>query len=79
MEKVNQRVMITKRMLKDALLRILESKNIDKINNLKVISIGPITTQSANNLNVNVYKEAEVSSIDGIINSILNDEFTGEE
>ena len=32
MEKVNQRVMITKRMLKDALLRILESKNIDKIN-----------------------------------------------
>jgi len=58
---------------------IIGIKNIDKINNLKVISIGPITTQSANNLNVNVYKEAEVSSIEGIINSILNDEFMGEE
>lgn len=32
MEKINQRVMITKKLLKDALLRILENKNIDKVN-----------------------------------------------
>lgn len=32
MEKINQRVVITKRMLKEALLHILESKTIDKVN-----------------------------------------------
>ena len=32
MEKTNQRVMITKKLLKDGLLHLLENKNIDKIN-----------------------------------------------
>lgn len=35
---------------------IIGIENIDKINKLKVISIYPITTQSANNLEINVYK-----------------------
>ena len=32
MEKENQRVVVTKRLLKEGLLRLLENKNIDKIN-----------------------------------------------
>lgn len=32
MAKVNQRVMITKKLLKDGLLRLLEQENIDKVN-----------------------------------------------
>lgn len=32
MQKENQRVIISKRMLKEGLLRLLEKKNIDKIN-----------------------------------------------
>ena len=52
---------------------IIGKENIDKLNELKVISIGPITTQTAKSLNINVYNEAEVSTIDGIINSIMND------
>ena len=52
---------------------IIGKENIDKLNELKVISIGPITTQTAKSLNINVYKEAEVSTIDGMIDSIMND------
>ena len=52
---------------------IIGKENIDKLKELKVISIGPITTQTAKSLNINVYNEAEVSTIDGIINSIMND------
>ena len=52
---------------------IIGKENIDKLNELKVISIGPITTQTAKSLNINVYNEAEVSTIDGMIDSIMND------
>ena len=52
---------------------IIGKENIDKLNELKVISIGPITTQTAKSLNINVYSEAEVSTIDGMIYSIMND------
>ena len=52
---------------------IIGKENIDKLNELKVISIGPITTQTAKSLNINVYSEAEVSTIDGMIDSIMND------
>ena len=41
---------------------IIGKENIDKLNELKVISIGPITTQTAKSLNINVYNEAEVST-----------------
>ena len=54
-------------------MEIIGQENIDKLNKLKVISIGPITTQTAKSLNINVYNEAEVSTIDGMIDSIMND------
>jgi len=59
-------------------IRIIGNDNIYKLNELKIISIGPITTQTAKDLNVNIYKEAEISTIDGIINSIVDDKFTEE-
>ena len=52
---------------------IIGKENIDKINKLKVISIGPITTKTAKSLNINVYNEAEVSTIDGMIDCIMSD------
>ena len=52
---------------------IIGKENIDKINELKVISIGPITTQTAKSLNINIYKEAKVSTIGGMIDSIIVD------
>ena len=52
---------------------IIGKENIDKLNNIKVISIGPITTQTVKSLNINLYKEAEVSTIDGMISTIIED------
>lgn len=54
-------------------VEIIGNENIDKIKNLKVISIGPITTQTAKNLNINVYKEAEIATVDGMIDTITKD------
>ena len=36
----------------------------------KVISIGPITSATAEELNINVYKEAETATIDKIVEAI---------
>ena len=49
-----------------------------QINKLKVISIGPITTKTAKSLNINVYNEAEVSTIDGMIDCIMRDKQIGQ-
>lgn len=54
-------------------VNIIGEKNLDKLNKLKVISIGPITTKTAKNLNINVYKESDVSTVDGMIDVIIND------
>lgn len=52
---------------------IIGKENIDKLNELKVISIGPITTQTAKDLNISIYKEADIATIDGMIDCIMND------
>ena len=52
---------------------IIGMDNIDELNKLKVISIGPITTETANSLGINVYREANISTIDGMIDCIIND------
>ena len=54
-------------------VEIIGEENIDKLNNIKVISIGPITTQTIKELGLNLYKEAEVSTIDGMISTIIED------
>ncbi|MGL6105959.1 uroporphyrinogen-III C-methyltransferase [Romboutsia sp.] len=54
-------------------VEIIGNENLDKIKDLKVISIGPITTETAKELNIDVYKEAEVATIEGMIDTIIND------
>ena len=54
-------------------VEIIGQENIDKLNKLKVISIGPITTQTAKDLNISIYKEADIATIDGMIDCIMND------
>lgn len=52
---------------------IIGMDNIDKLNKLKVISIGPITTETAKNIGINVYREANISTIEGMVDCIIND------
>ena len=52
---------------------IIGIDNIDKLNKLKVISIGPITTETAKNIGINVYREANISTIEGMVDCIIND------
>lgn len=52
---------------------IIGMDNIDELNKLKVISIGPITTETAKNIGINVYREANISTIDGMVDCIIND------
>lgn len=54
-------------------VEIIGEENIDKLNNIKVISIGPITTQTIKELGLSLYKEAEVATIDGMISTIIED------
>lgn len=51
-------------------VEIIGQDNLDKINSSKVISIGPITSATAEELNINVYKEAEKATIDKIVEAI---------
>ena len=52
---------------------IIGMDNIEELNKLKVISIGPITTETANSLGINVYREANISTIEGMVDCIIND------
>ncbi|WP_195941059.1 uroporphyrinogen-III C-methyltransferase [Romboutsia sp. 1001713B170131_170501_G6] len=54
-------------------VEIIGEENIDKLNNIKVISIGPITTKTIKELGLSLYKEAEVATIDGMISTIIED------
>lgn len=54
-------------------VEIVGLENLDKLKDIKVISIGPVTTQTAKELNVKVYREAEVATIDGMVDTIIND------
>ncbi|SCI43390.1 MULTISPECIES: uroporphyrinogen-III C-methyltransferase [unclassified Romboutsia] len=51
-------------------VEIIGKDNLDKISSSKVISIGPITSATAKELNINVYKEAEKATIDKIVEAI---------
>lgn len=54
-------------------VEIIGEENIEKLKNIKVISIGPITTQTIKELGLSLYKEAEVATIDGMISTIIED------
>jgi uroporphyrinogen III methyltransferase / synthase len=52
---------------------IIGRDNIDKLKNTKVISIGPITSNTAKDLGVEVYKEPANYTINDLINCIIED------
>ena len=52
-------------------VEIIGEENLDKIKNSKVISIGPVTSKTARDLNVEVYKEAEKATIEKIVEAIV--------
>lgn len=54
-------------------VEIIGNDNLDKLKNIKVISIGPVTSATAKELNIEVYKECEEATIDSMINTIIED------
>lgn len=55
-------------------ITLIGEENIKKLNNKKIISIGPITSKTIEYFGLEVYKEAEVATIDSMINTIIEDE-----
>lgn len=55
------------------LVKILGRENIEKLKNSKLISIGPITSNTVIDFDLNVHKEAKDYTIDGILNTIIQD------
>lgn len=54
-------------------VNIIGEDNLDKLNKIKVISIGEITTNTCNILKVKVYKQATSSTIESMIDTIIED------
>ncbi|MEJ8555289.1 uroporphyrinogen-III C-methyltransferase [Tepidibacter sp. Z1-5] len=55
------------------LVKIVGKENIDKLKKAKLISIGPITSNTVSDFNLEVHKEADDYTIDGILNTIIQD------
>lgn len=58
-------------------INILGNENIDKLYNMKLISIGPITSKTINSYGLEVYKEAVEYTIDGLLDCIKQDNIKG--
>ena len=54
-------------------VEIIGIENLSKLDDINVVSIGPVTSETARELNIEVYKEAEVATIQGVIDTIIND------
>lgn len=54
-------------------IKIIGEENINKLNESKVISIGPITSNTARELGLKIYKEPTNYTIDSLIECITND------
>lgn len=52
-------------------VEILGKEYVDKMKDVKIFSIGPITTNTVINLGLEVYDEANIHTIDGLVDSIL--------
>lgn len=55
-------------------ITLIGEENLKKLESKKIISIGPITSKTIEEFGLEVYKEAEVATIDNMINIISNDE-----
>ena len=54
-------------------ITLIGKENLKKLENKKIISIGPITSKTIEDFGLVVYKEAEVATIDSTIEAISND------
>ncbi len=54
-------------------IEIVGEDNLYKLSNAKVISIGPITSNTMKNNNINIYKESEAATIDSMVEAIIKD------
>lgn len=54
-------------------VEIIGEENLNVLDNTKVITIGPITSNTARELGIEVYKESESSTIDSVMKTIIND------
>ena len=54
-------------------ITLIGKENLKKLENKKIISIGPITSKTIEDFGLGVYKEAEVATIDSTIEAISND------
>lgn len=57
-------------------ITLIGEENIEKLYDKKIISIGPITSKTIKECGLEVYKEADIATIDSMIDAILNDEKT---
>lgn len=53
-------------------VKIINESNIHKLNDTKIISIGPVTSNTIKELNLKLYKEAKEATIDSVIEAILD-------
>lgn len=53
---------------------LIGEENLKKLENKNIISIGPITSKTIEEFGLEVYKEAEVATIDSMIDAISNNE-----
>ena len=54
-------------------VEIIGNENLNKINNCKTISIGPVTSSTAKELNIDIYKQSSKATIDSMIEAIIKD------
>lgn len=55
-------------------ITLIGEDNIKKLKSKKIISIGPITSKTIEGFGLEIYKEAEVATIDSMIDTISNDQ-----
>ncbi len=55
-------------------VKMLGKENLHRLKDAKLVSIGPITSKTIEGYGLNVHKEAENYTIDGVVNCIINDE-----
>ena len=54
-------------------VKLLGIENLDKLEKIKLISIGPITTQAMKTLNLTPYQEAPTASVNEMIQTMIRD------
>jgi len=54
-------------------VKLIGNQHLDKLKNIKLISIGPITSQTMRSLNLTPYREAEIATVNEVIEAMIRD------